>query len=146
MAPAPSLPPPPPNSPWDSLKTVNLTNTISVKKALTNWFLAVNRPRQKDLGSIVVTSCFLISRNSLQTKWRKIIDKLLNKKMQHFHCSKMICKIVTIKYKPFSMKTWHRKHKKMYTYEYEIHNKKWKILRKISYIQRNLDDKRSSRH
>ena len=31
-------------------------------------------------------------------------------------------------------------------YEYDIHNKKRKILRKINYKQRNLDDKRSERH
>ena len=37
----------------------------------------------------------------------------LKKKMQHLHCLLMICKIVTIGFKPFSMKTWHYKHKKM---------------------------------
>ena len=30
------------------------------------------------------------------------------------HCSMMICKVVTTKYRPFSMRTWHCKHKGMY--------------------------------
>ena len=61
-------------------KTVNLTNTISVKKACTNCFLEVNSPRQKNLGSIVVTWCFLMFGSSLQKKYRKIINKPSKKK------------------------------------------------------------------
>ena len=34
--------------------------------------------------------------------------------MQHLHCSVMIYKIVTIRFRPSSMKTWHCKHKEMY--------------------------------
>ena len=41
--------------PWNHLKTVNLTSTIYGEKACTNWFLEVNSPRRKNLGSIVVT-------------------------------------------------------------------------------------------
>ena len=34
--------------------------------------------------------------------------------------------------------------KSFFFYEYDIHSKKWKILRKINNIQRNLDDKHSA--
>ena len=33
-----------------------------------------------------------------------------------------------------------------FPYEYDIHNKKMKKIKKTNYIQRNLDDKRSARH
>ena len=57
--------------------------------------------------------CFLMFDTSLQTKLRKTINKPLKKKMQHLHCLLMICKTVTIRFKLFSMKTWHCKHKRM---------------------------------
>ena len=37
----------------------------------------------------------------------------LKKKMQNLHCLLMTCRTVTIKFKPFSMRTWHCKHKRM---------------------------------
>ena len=52
---------------------------------------------------------------SLQIKKNgRSINKPLKKKMQHLHCSVMIYKTVTIRFRPSSMKTWHCKHKEMY--------------------------------
>ena len=41
-------------------------------------------------------------------------QQTIEDKMQHLHCSMMIYKMVTTKYRPFSMKTGHCKHKGMY--------------------------------
>ena len=44
----------------------------------------------------------------------QIRQQLTKKKMQHLHCSMMIYRIVTTKYRSPNMKTWHCKHKEMF--------------------------------
>ena len=73
----------------------------------------VNNQRQKTSEDTAAMSCFLMFDSSPQIKGRKSINKPLKKKMQQLHCLPMICRTVTIRFKPFSMKTWHWKHKRM---------------------------------
>ena len=60
-----------------------------MKKECIRFCFQGNSLRQKNLGSIVVTWCFLMFGSSLQTRWRKTINKPSKKKMQHLHCSMM---------------------------------------------------------
>ena len=48
----------------------------SMRKGCTNWHLEVNSLRQKTSESIVAVRCFQGFNSSLQTKWRKIINRL----------------------------------------------------------------------
>ena len=99
---------------WTGQKTHKNTTSASMRKECMSFCIQVNSLRQNNLGSIVVTWCFLMFGNSIQTKSRKIPNKPLKKKMQHLHCSLMIYKTMKIRFKPSNMKTWHCKHKEMY--------------------------------
>ena len=55
-----------------------------------NWFSELNSQKQKHLESIVAMCCFPMLGNSLQTKYRKNINKP--------------SQTVTIKYKPINRK------------------------------------------
>ena len=93
------------NWPKDSQKYNVYTNEEGMYK--------VNNQRQKTSEDTAAMSCFLRFDSSPQTKRRKSINKPLKKKMQQLHCLPMICRTVTIRFKPFSMKMWHCKHKRM---------------------------------
>ena len=73
-------------------------------------YFQVNSHRQKTSKNTAAMCCFLKFDSSLQKKWRKSINKPSKRKMQHLRCLLMIYKIVTIRSKPFNMKTWHCRH------------------------------------
>ena len=103
-----------------------------MKKGCMSCYFHVNSQRQKTSEDTASMYYFLMFDSNLMIshmRWKlkvlqvlsrhlrlqmRPISKPLKMKMQHLHCSMMICKIVTTKYRPVSMKTWHCKHKGMY--------------------------------
>ena len=65
-------------------------------------YFQVNSHRQKTSKNTAAMCCFL--------KFDSSINKPSKRKMQYLYCLLMICKIVTIRSKPFSLKTWHCRH------------------------------------
>ena len=99
---------------WIGQKTHKSSTFTSKKRGCMSYCFLVNSQKQKTLGSTAVISYFLMCNSNLQTRCRQSIILPLKNMSRQLHCSMMIYRKETTRYKAFSTKTWHCNHREMH--------------------------------
>ena len=86
---------------WIGQITHKSSTFTSKKRGCMSYCFLVNSQKQKALRSTAVINYFLMCNSNLQTRCRKSIILSLKNMSRQLHCSMMIYRKETIRYKPF---------------------------------------------